>query len=197
MSEEQRQVGAEEAQAAGAAPHKNTLKEELIEWLKAILSAAVIVGVIFGLFIRPVEVVGSSMVPTLHDGDRLIVWKFCYEPKEGDPVILSEETGLDEALVKRVIAVAGQTVDIDEDGTVLVDGQPLDEDYIAEPINAAHRGDHDYPVTVPEGCIFVMGDNRNHSTDSRFDSVGFVDTDEVLGKVVLRILPLSDVGLVS
>lgn len=182
--------------ASGAVKRKNSPREELIEWIKAILFAAVIVGVLFGFFIKPVEVIGSSMVPTLHSQDRLIVWKFCYEPQNGDPVILSENTGLDEALVKRVIAVAGQTVDIDPDGAVLVDGQRLEETYIAEPIDDAHRGDWEYPVTVPEGCIFVMGDNRNASTDSRFYSVGFVDTDEVIGKVVLRILPLNAIGLV-
>jgi len=190
---EQEKLPRERGAAAGA---KNSPKEELIEWIKAILFAAVIVGVLFGFFIKPVEVIGSSMVPTLHSGDRLIVWKFCYEPQSGDPVILSENTGLDEALVKRVIAVAGQTVDIDEDGAVLVDGQRLEEDYIAGLIDAGHRGDWTYPVTVPEGCIFVMGDNRNASTDSRFDSVGFVDTDEVIGKVVLRILPLDSIGVI-
>lgn len=178
------------------APKKNSFKEELIEWIKSILSAAVIVAVIFGIFITPVVVSGSSMRPTLSNGDRLIVWKFCYEPKNGDPVILSENTGLNEALVKRVIACEGQTVDITENGYVTVDGQLLDETYIDEPIEPDERGDHDYPVTVPEDCVFVMGDNRNHSTDSRFESVGFVDVDEVIGKVVLRLLPVYDFGLI-
>ena len=180
-----------------APEQKNTLRRELIEWLKAILSAAVIVGLIFGFFLKPVQLVGHSMEPTLQEGDRLIVWKFCYEPKNGDPVILSDNTGLDEALVKRVIAVAGQTVEITEDDRVLVDGEQLEEDYIAEPIDPENIGVHDYPVTVPDGCIFVMGDNRNHSTGSRSSSVGFVSTDEVIGRVFLRILPLSSVGWIS
>lgn len=175
---------------------KKSVRAEVIEWLKAIVAASVIVAVLFGFFIKPVEVIGSSMSPTLTNGDRLIVWKFLYEPKNGDPVILSENTGLDEALVKRVIAVAGQTVDIDSSGTVIVDGQPLEEGYIMEPIAPSTRGDHDYPVTVPEGCIFVMGDNRNRSTDSRFSEVSFVDKDEVIGKVVLRILPVDSIGFI-
>ena len=175
---------------------KNTLKQELIEWAKALLSAAVIVAVIFGVFLKPVQVKGTSMEPTLHENDRLIVWKFCYEPQNGDPVILSKDTGLNEALVKRVIATEGQTVDITDDGYVVVDGEELIELYTASLINDSERGDHDYPVTVPEGCIFVMGDNRNHSTDSRFSEIGFVDADEVIGKVVLRILPFDHIGLI-
>lgn len=182
--------------SGAAASLKNTLKKELIEWVKALLSAAVIVAVIFGIFLKPVQVVGSSMEPTLHEGDRLIVWKFCYEPKHGDPIILSEHTGLNEALVKRVIATEGQTVDITDDGYVVVDGEELIEMYTASLIDEAKHGDHDYPVTVPEGCIFVLGDNRNHSSDSRSSEIGFVDEDEVIGKVVLRILPFDRIGLI-
>lgn len=191
---ETQQPDKEPQQPEGGQREPFNLKKELWEWFKAIVFAGVIVFVVFHFLIRVVSVDGSSMVPTLHDGDRLITSDLFYTPSYGDIVILSENTGLNEALVKRVIAVAGQTVDINENGEVLVDGKVLSEPYIAETIDSAHRGDQDYPLTVPEGQIFVMGDNRNHSTDSRFSSVGLIDTDEVLGRVIFRLLPLNQMG---
>ena len=170
------------------------LKKELWEWVKALLFAGIIVFIVFRFLIQVVSVDGSSMAPTLQDGDRLISSNLFYTPEYGDIVILSKNTGLNEALVKRIIAVAGQTVDINENGEVVVDGKVLSEPYIAETISDNRRGDFDYPVTVPEGMVFVMGDNRNHSTDSRFSAVGFIDEDEILGRVIFRLLPLDKIG---
>lgn len=182
-----------------AQPEKEpfNLKKELWEWAKAIVVAGLIVFFIFHFIIQVVTVDGSSMLPTLEDGDRLIISGLFYEPKSGDIVILSEKTGLDEALVKRVIATEGQTVDINENGEVLVDGKLISEPYIAEAIADNRRGDQEYPLTVPEGCVFVMGDNRNHSTDSRFSEIGPVEEKEILGRVLFRLLPLDQIGPVD
>ena len=191
---ETQQPDKEPQQPEGGQREPFNLKKELWEWFKAIVFAGVIVFVVFHFLIRVVSVDGSSMVPTLQNGDRLITSNLFYTPSYGDIVILSDNTGLDEALVKRVIAVAGQTVDINENGEVLVDGKVLSEPYIAETISDSRRGAWDYPVTVPEGHLFVMGDNRNHSTDSRFKEVGFIDEKEVLGRVIFRLLPVNKIG---
>ena len=172
------------------------LKKELWEWAKAIFFAAVIVFIVFHFIIQVVTVKGSSMEPTLENQDRLVISNLFYTPETGDIVVLSDKTGLDEALIKRIIALPGQTVDINENGEVLVDGKVLSEPYIAELIDEGHRGNMDYPLTVPEGTVFVMGDNRNHSTGSRFLEVGFVEEGEILGRVIFRLLPLDKIGTV-
>ena len=116
--------------------------------------------------------------------------------KNGDIVIVNNDNpALEKVIVKRVIATEGQTVDIDFDsGEVKVDGKVLQEDYINN-LTLLDEGGHNYPVTVPENCVFVMGDNRMNSTDSRSPLVGFVPEDEILGKVSLRIFPFSRFGV--
>ena len=146
------------------------------------------------LFFRHCPVVGSSMYPTLSENDVLIVSIFNYTPRANDIIVCqSESYGLDTPLVKRVIATEGQTVTIDyESWTVTVDGITLDEDYINRalvPMNPSNFLPKTF--TVPENHVFVMGDNRNGSTDSRDARIGFVDERYILGKVSVRISPLS------
>lgn len=170
--------------------------EEFFDWVETIIFAFFTVILVFTFLLRIAVVSGESMLPTLQDKDRLIVSYLFYTPKNGDIVIVDcEDSILDKVIVKRVIATAGQTVDIDFDaGTVKVDGAVLEESYINN-LTQLDEGAHEYPVTVPEGCVFVMGDNRMNSTDSRSPLVGFVLVDDILGKVVLRIFPFSSIGV--
>lgn len=167
---------------------------DLYEWVQALVCSVLAVVVIFTFGVRLIGVNGHSMVPTLQHGDRLLVLNsmFYDDYQYGDIVILTKETFLSAPIVKRVIAVGGQTVDIDfESGSVYVDGKLLNEPYINE-LTFQEEG-VEFPVVVPEGSIFVMGDNRNHSDDSRNSRLGTVDTRYVIGKAVFLAFPGPDV----
>lgn len=191
----------EEIVPEDAAPDGEERKpgRELFEWLQMIMGCVLVAVVLFNCFARLTRVDGDSMNNTLENGELMLVWSLGYTPKQGDIVVLNKTTADflgNRAIVKRVIATGGQTVDIDYNtGTVYVDGEPLDEPYIREemylPYVSTMQQTH---WEVPEGSIFVMGDNRNASTDSRDDRLGTIDEDYVLGKVVLGLWPLSRVG---
>ena len=166
---------------------------DLYEWVQALVCSVLTVVVIFTFFVRLIGVDGHSMVPTLQHGDRMLVLNsmFYDDYKYGDIVVLTKETFLSEPIVKRVIAVGGQTVDIDfASGSVYVDGKLLKEDYINE-LTFTSEG-VEFPLTVPEGSIFVMGDNRNQSNDSRDSNLGTVDTRHVIGKAFVLAFPGPD-----
>ena len=168
----------------------------LLEWYEALISAALVLVLIFSFFFRIIQVDGSSMVPTLVNGDKLIVWGAGYTPQRGDVVIVDSYTSYGKPLVKRVIAKGGDTVSIDyATGTVAVNGEVLQEDYIAEPTYLGY--DVTFPYTVPEGTVFVMGDNRNQSLDSRSTYVGCIDERDILGRVLLCFMPFTDFGVVK
>ena len=166
---------------------------DLYEWVQALVCSVLAVVILFTFVIRLIGVDGHSMVPTLQDGDRLLVLNsMLYDDyKYGDIVVLRKETFLEEPIVKRVIATEGQTVDIDfDEGVVYVDGQALEEDYINE--RTYLEEGTEFPLTVPEGSIFVMGDNRNRSSDSRDSRLGTVDARYVIGKAVFMAFPGAD-----
>ena len=172
---------------------KDNSAEDMLDWLEMLITVFFAVVLVFTFIFRIAIVDGESMVPTLEDKDKLVVSHLFYEPEDGDVVIVNSK-GLGKVIVKRVIATENQTVDVDySEGKVYVDGQLLDEPYINEP-TVTDFGFHDYPVTVPAGHVFVMGDNRNHSTDSRAESVGFVDKSDIMGKAVFRIWPFNKLG---
>lgn len=171
-----------------------SVKREVYDWVEAGLTAVLCVILLFTFVGRTIGVDGSSMVPTLHDQDRLICSRLFYKAEYGDIVVVTKPNSRNEPLIKRVIATGGQTVDIDFDaGIVYVDGEALDEPYIAEPTHISFE--LSFPRTVPEGHVFIMGDNRNASWDSRAAEVGMVDERYILGKVVYRVLPLDSIGV--
>ena len=182
---EQRSIQSEEEQAETG--------RDLYEWAQALVCSVLAVVLIFTFLIRLIGVDGHSMVPTLQHGDRLLVLNsmFYSDYQYGDVVVLRKDAFREEPIVKRVIATAGQTVDIDFDtGGVYVDGALLQEDYINE-LTFLEEGT-EFPLTVPEGSVFVMGDNRNRSDDSRNSQLGTVDTRYVIGKVVFLVFPGKD-----
>ena len=166
-------------------------RAEVYDWIQCIIFALVFCVLLFVFAVRMVNVVGHSMVPTLEQSDKVVISNLFYHPKQGDIVVLRKQTLMEEPIVKRVIAVEGQTVDIDfTEGIVYVDGEALEEDYIREPTYTAEGTE--FPLTVPEGSIFVMGDNRNGSSDSRDYRLGTVDTRYVIGKAAFLIFPGPD-----
>ncbi|MCL2105494.1 MAG: signal peptidase I [Oscillospiraceae bacterium] len=156
------------------------------EAASSLMGALLLVFVLFSFLCRPIRVDGSSMLPSLTDGDWLIMTAFCVEPERGRIAVISEDTGLHKPLVKRVIALPGDTVDIDfTRGVVSVNGVELDEPYTAGPTTRSM--DVKFPLTVAEGACFVLGDNRNASADSRSSSVGMVDLRCVIGQALVHI----------
>ena len=171
---------------------KNTLA-----YLRDLISMIAGIMLLFSLCFRVVVVSGPSMKDTLHHGDLLIVLGdlFYGDPKAGDVVVVSKKSFDDgKPIIKRVIATEGQTVTINfEQGIVFVNGEALDEPYCLTPTNL-YEG-VDFPVTVPDGCVFVMGDNRNESKDSRSPDIGMVDTREIVGQAVFLLFPSGDKDL--
>lgn len=170
---------------------KLTPQQSFFKDARDILLIVCLFMVVYMLFFRAVVVVGDSMYDTLASGDRLLVLNnLVYtEPKRGDIIVASKDSFRGgECIIKRVIATEGQVVDIDfSTGIVYVDGQVIDEPYIYSP--TTHPEGMKFPLTVDEGCIFVMGDNRGESMDSRDPDIGLIDEREVLGKAILRLWP--------
>lgn len=164
----------------------------IYEYAEAVMLAMVLLVALFTFCFRVAGVKGDSMQPTLHPNDRLILAVHFYEPAYEDVVVINRYT--EDPLIKRVIGVAGDTIRIDgETGQVYRNGSLLEEEYVQTmtlPKDIAGE------VKVPEGCIFVMGDNRAVSKDSRSAEIGMVDTDDVVGKVILRVWPIQGFGTV-
>lgn len=183
-------------------PHKKErrgrFKSEFYDWGEALVVSLTVVILVFVFLVRLIGVDGHSMEQTLHHQDQILMSNLFYTPKKGDIVVLTKKSFMDGPIVKRVIATEGDTVNVNYDtGEVSVNGEILEEPYINEPVSRRNVGDVQFPAVVPEGCVFVMGDNRNHSTDSRFSDVGMVDRRCILGHVLLRIFPFDRIGFIE
>lgn len=173
---------------------KGRFHAELFEWVETFLLPAIFVILISAFVARFVVVSGSSMEPTVYDGHSLVASKLFYTPKAGDVVVIINPQDTSMPLIKRIVAVEGQTLDINrETGVISVDGRPLQEPYIQEP--NAYVGPLEYPLTIPQGQVFVMGDNRNHSTDSR--DLGPIPLHYLVGRVYVRLFPLGEIGVIE
>ena len=187
---------AEEIRTEQTKPLNNEKEKtnSIYDFVSIAATAVIAVAVSFIFIFRTIGVVGNSMYPTLHNGDRIILSAFIDEPEYGDIVVTCQpdkSSVIEDVLVKRIIATEGQTVDIDFNaGVVYVDGVALDEPYTAEP--TYDRESFYHPVTVPEGHVFVMGDNRNASTDSRDSRIGFIREEYIMGRALFRMMPFGD-----
>ena len=184
--------------------------KDVFDWTESVVIAIVAIIVVFTFFMRVTSVDGLSMMPTLHDGERLIITDFMFKPKYNDIVVIqakglkNEDGEMGKPIIKRVVGLPGDEIDIDfEAGTVFRNGEPLE---ISESDGILYEDGHMlntptslmegqvFPLTVPGGSIFVMGDNRNNSMDSRDARVGFVNDKYIIGKAFFRITPAPRFG---
>ena len=188
--------------AADVKPKKKRLAEELFEWVEVFSSALLTVILVFTFVFRMVTVEGPSMQYTLHARDHLVISHLFYTPRQNDIVVIQvPNAAFSVPIIKRVIATEGQTIDFDfENWRVYVDGELIDEPYVnymaGRPMESYSIMLDALPITVEPGKIFVMGDNRNLSADSRNAMIGQVDINNVVGRVMIRVFPFDQFGVV-
>lgn len=175
---------------------KSSVVAMIFDVVSILASAVIAVGVCFTFLFRTIEVSGTSMYPTLKHQEQLILQSVYPEPANGDIVVTAQPDNspvIEDVLVKRIIATEGQTVSLEYNDRgwydVFVDGVKLDEPYIAE--HVVRLLDYNEPVTVPGGYVYVMGDNRNNSTDSRDDRVGMIREEYIMGKAIFKASPFG------
>ena len=170
--------------------NKSEAVATIYDWLGSLFMALVIVLLIMTFGFRIIDVDGRSMEPTLIDTDKVVITDLFYTPKDGDIVIISHAEEYAKPLVKRVIATAGQDLKLDfANNAVYVDGEKLDEPYIQGVTVSGDVPEEKLNGIVPEGKVFVMGDNRGISLDSRYQQIGFIDEDLIIGKAQLDVIP--------
>lgn len=179
-----------------AKSHYGLRARDVFEWYDSLVFALGVIVLAFMFVLRVITISGSSMEPTFYSGEHVLVQSTLYEPQRGDIVVIDGYSPYGNPIIKRIIGMEGDEIDIDfSTGTVIRNGQILDEPYISAPTTL--QMDVQFPVTVPEGCVFVLGDNRPGSKDSRSSDIGFLDERAILGKVLWRLTPFSRFGAVS
>jgi signal peptidase I len=176
----------------------NQVTKEIINTLVYLLVVFVLTFLFITFVAQRTEVSGSSMEPTLQDRDSLLVDKMTYRfsnPKRFDVIIFPYKYGNNQYFIKRVIGLPGETVNIDYEGNIYINGNKLDENYGAEVIADPGRAYEE--IVLGDNEFFVMGDNRNHSMDSRDPSVGNIQKKDILGKAFIRIYPFSKFGKIE
>lgn len=172
--------------------------KQLVDLAKSLVIAFIAAALIMTFVFRTVSVSGESMFPTLNNKDRLLVEKVSYyfrEPKIGDVVVIKYPANPKVQYIKRIVAVGGDNVKID-DNKLFINGKAVDEPYINEEMNQPINDKFKNGVEVPKDTIFVMGDNRNHSKDSRYEDVGYVNEKLIVGRANFRIYPFNNIGKV-
>ena len=199
MDERERNIALDTGMEAVKEDARDTrgIVSSLYEWMEAAIFSLVCVVLVFSFLFRIVGVDGDSMQTTLLDHDRLILTDLFYTPGHGDIVVINQHT--QEPLIKRIIAMSGDRLDIDEEtGEVILNGKVLDEPYVNGPFT--ERRQFTGEMVIPEGYVFVMGDNRGYSKDSRYTDIGengLISTRDIMGKAVFRIWPFSQIGSLS
>lgn len=167
-----------------------TFEKECFDWVGTIINAIAILVIIFTIFIKLIVVNGVSMMPTLQDKDWMVLSSFLYVPEKGDIVVVNKKEPVMEPIIKRIVATENDSIDI-RDGKVYINDELKDESkYIGDAITNDY-GDMRFPQVVPKGCYFVLGDNRENSLDSRFEKIGFISRNEILGKAKVVIFPFD------
>ncbi len=171
--------------------NNNKMPVCIFDIFKTVIFLFAIISIVFTFFIKDVNIDGESMKDTLIDGDKVVLTNFLYNPQVGDIVAIDADQQIGKIIIKRVIATEGQTIKIDYDnGKVIVDGIVLDEDYVASPTVKPTIG-WEIPETIPEGYVFVMGDNRSVSLDSRSGSIQLIPKTMVMGKAQFVLYPFN------